>query len=104
MPIFAQEMGFTEQSWRQWARQQLDASFHVYIHLDRHSRLKRAVAIATAPLVLFMHATNPSMHIGRAQSLSVHALHVLCSGLWPMVDVVQSSVLGFHKTEVVHLL
>ncbi len=68
MPIFAQEMGFTEQSWRQWARQHLEASFHVYIHLDRKSGLKQAAAIATSPLVLFMHATNPSMHIGQTHS------------------------------------
>ncbi len=64
MPIFAQEMGFTEQSWRQWTRQHLEASLHVYIHLDHKSRRKRAAAIATSPLVLFMHLTNPSMHIG----------------------------------------
>lgn len=68
MPIFAQEMGFTEQSWRQWAKQHLEASLHVYIHLDRKSRLKQAAAIATSPLVLFMHATNPSMHIGQTPS------------------------------------
>ena len=58
-------MGFTEQSWRQWARQQLEASFHVYIHLDHKSPWKQALAIATSPLVLFMHLTNPSMHIGQ---------------------------------------
>ena len=66
MPIFAQEMGFTEQSWRQWAGQQLEASFHVYIHMDNKSRWKQGFAIATCPLVLFMHITNPSMHIGQA--------------------------------------
>lgn len=65
VPIFAQDMGFTEQSWRQWARQQLEASFHVYIHIDHKSPWKRALAIATSPLVLFMHLTNPSMHIGQ---------------------------------------
>ena len=65
VPIFAQEMGFTEQSWRQWARQQLEASFHVYIHVDHKSRWKQGFAIASCPLVLFMHITNPSMHIGQ---------------------------------------
>ena len=69
MPIFAQEMGFTEQSWSQWAHQQLEASFHVYIHMDHSNRLKQAAAIATSPLVLFMHLTNPSMHIGDALPL-----------------------------------
>ena len=65
VPIFAQEMGFTEQSWRQWARQQVEASFHVYVHVDHKSRWKQGFAIATCPLVLFMHITNPSMHIGQ---------------------------------------
>lgn len=65
VPIFAQDMGFTEQSWRQWARQQVEASFHVYILMDHNSRWKQAFAIATCPLVLFMHITNPSMHIGQ---------------------------------------
>lgn len=69
VPIFAQDMGFTEQSWRQWASQQLEASFHVYIHIDQKSPWKRAFAFATCPLVLFMHVTNPSMHIGQHSPL-----------------------------------
>ena len=66
VPIFAQEMGFTEQTWRQWGRQQVEATFHVYIHMDHKSRWKQGFAIATCPLLLFMHITNPSMHIGQS--------------------------------------
>ncbi len=81
MPIFAQEMGFTEQSWRQWAKQHLEAFLHVYIHLDRKSRLKQAAALATSPLVLFMHATNPSMHIGQTYSHHLPCCAVLMHDL-----------------------
>ncbi|DBB05768.1 hypothetical protein WJX77_004749 [Trebouxia sp. C0004] len=80
VPIFAQEMGFTEQSWRQLATQHLEASFHVYIHLDRKSRLKQAAAIATSPLVLFMHATNPSMHIESFTSMYGYCMAIAAPG------------------------
>lgn len=64
VPIYAQEMGFTEQTWQQRCWQQLEATWHMYIHVDQKSKPKQALACATSPLVLFMHLTNPSLHIG----------------------------------------
>ena len=64
MPIYAQEMGFTDQTWQQRFWQLLDATWHMYIHVDQKSKPKQALACATSPLVLFMHLTNPSLHIG----------------------------------------
>ena len=94
VPIFAQEMGFTEQSWRQWARQQLEASLHVYVHIDKKSRLKQVAAIATAPLVLFMHATNPSMHIGVCCSLIIHlVVHLVMHLVMCLVMLMSTSTL-----------
>lgn len=82
VPIFAQDMGFTQQSWRHWARQHLEASFHVYIHIDHKSRWKQALALAACPLLLFMHLTNPSMHIGQPPPSSLGLLYLrTCTGM-----------------------
>ncbi|KAL3160535.1 hypothetical protein ABBQ32_010836 [Trebouxia sp. C0010 RCD-2024] len=80
VPIFAQDMGFTEQSWRQWAWQQMEGSFHVYIHMDHESPWKQAFAIATCPLVLFMHITNPSMHIESFSNIYGYSMVVAAPG------------------------
>ena len=66
VPIYAQDMGFTDQTWQQSLWQHTDATWHTYIHVDQKSKPKQALACATSPLVLFMHLTNPSLHIGIA--------------------------------------